>query len=179
MKTFINRPIPRLLRYELLLKGILDETPEGHEDRETIPQVLELIKALGKDTEPGVWSAKQKVEVWRYNSALVFKQGEAIDLDLLNESRSLIHTGKLYRQPDGGFEWSGWTELFVLLFDNYREFCCYFLFSLCARPDCCLVVMTKPKEREGSTKYQVYRRVRDTFSMTVIMLLTPCKAYSS
>lgn len=78
MKNFINRPIPRLLRYDLLLKGILDETPEGHEDRETIPQVLEAIKALGKDTEPGVVSAKQKVEVWRYNSNLVFKPGEAI-----------------------------------------------------------------------------------------------------
>ena len=78
MKAFINRPIPRLLRYELLLKSILDETPEGHEDRETIPQVLEVIKSLGKDTEPGVMSAKQKVEVWKYNSSLTFKPGEAI-----------------------------------------------------------------------------------------------------
>ncbi len=43
------------------------------------------------------------------------------DMDLLNENRSLIHTGKLLRQPDTGFEWNGWTELFVLLFDNYRE----------------------------------------------------------
>ncbi|KAF7790213.1 hypothetical protein EIP86_001165 [Pleurotus ostreatoroseus] len=137
MKAFINRPIPRLLRYELLLRGILDETPEGHEDRETIPQVIEVIKALGKDTEPGVVSAKQKVEVWRYNSNLVFKPGEGIDMDLLNENRSLIHTGKLLRQPDSGL--SSWTELFVLLFDNY-------------------LVMTKPKEREGVTKYQVYRR---------------------
>ena len=138
MKNFINRPIPRLLRYELLLKNILDETPEGHEDKDTIPQVLEVIKALGKETEPGVVSAKQKVEVWRYNSNLVFKQGEAIvsaavdsfgrcanvfqDMDLLNENRSLIHTGKLLRQPDTGFEWNSWTELFVLLFDNYREY---------------------------------------------------------
>lgn len=156
MKAFINRPIPRLLRYELLLKGILEETPEGHEDRETIPQVLELIKALGKDTEPGVVSAKQKVEVWRYNSNLVFKPGEAIDLDLLNENRSLIHTGKLFRQPDGGFEWSGWTELFVLLFDNYRAFSHP---SFHSDSYVRLVVMTKPKEREGGTKYQVYRRV--------------------
>ena len=42
-------------------------------------------------------------------------------MDLLNENRSLIHTGKLLRQPDTGFEWNGWTELFVLLFDNYCE----------------------------------------------------------
>ncbi|KAI0741870.1 Dbl domain-containing protein [Daedaleopsis nitida] len=139
MKNFINRPIPRLLRYELLLKNILDETPEGHEDRDYIPQVLDVIKALGKETEPGVVSAKQKVEVWRYNSNLVFKTGEYIDMDLLHENRSLIHTGKLLRQPDSGFEWNGWTELFVLLFDNY-------------------LVMTKPREKEGVTKYSVYRR---------------------
>lgn len=78
MKNFINRPIPRLLRYELLLKGILEETSTGHEDRNEIPQVLEVIKALGKDTEPGVMSAKQKVELWRYNSNIVFKPGEYI-----------------------------------------------------------------------------------------------------
>ena len=78
MKNFINRPIPRLLRYELLLKNILDETPEDHEDLETVPAVLEAIKALGKETEPGVVSAKQKVEVWRYHSNLVFKPGESI-----------------------------------------------------------------------------------------------------
>lgn len=78
MKSFINRPIPRLLRYELLLKNIYDETPAGHEDREAIPQVLEIIKSLGKDSEPGVESAKQKVQLWCYNSNIVFKPGEAV-----------------------------------------------------------------------------------------------------
>lgn len=78
MKAFVNRPIPRLLRYELLLKSVLEETPEGHEDIEAIPQVLELIKSLGKETEPGVKAAEQKVELWRYNANLIFKQGEAI-----------------------------------------------------------------------------------------------------
>jgi len=78
MKSFINRPIPRLLRYELLLKSILDETLPGHEDRDTIPHVVDVIKALGKESEPGVMSAKTKVELWRYNSNLVFKPGESI-----------------------------------------------------------------------------------------------------
>jgi len=36
------------------------------------------------------------------------------DMDLLNEHRSLIHTGKVLRQPDGVAD-----ELFVMLFDNY------------------------------------------------------------
>ena len=78
MKNFINRPIPRLLRYELLLKPILEETPAGHDDTSSIPEVIELIKSLGKESEPGVASAKQKVQLWRYNADLVFKPGETI-----------------------------------------------------------------------------------------------------
>ncbi|KAH9959705.1 hypothetical protein BGW80DRAFT_1366979, partial [Lactifluus volemus] len=62
--------------------------------------------------------------LWRYNSNLVFKPGEVVDMDLLAESRSLIYTGKLLHQPDMGFEWSGWS-----------------------------VVMTKLKEKDGITKY--------------------------
>jgi len=141
MKNFVNRPIPRLARYELLLKGIVEASTDGHEDHESIPQVIEVIKSLLKETQPGVASAEQKVELWRYNANLVFKPGEAVvstdctkafcethvtvsrvcsqDMDLLAENRSLIHAGKLLRQPDTGFEWSGWSELFVLLFDNY------------------------------------------------------------
>ncbi|KAH9959698.1 CNH domain-containing protein [Lactifluus volemus] len=111
MKNFVNRPVPRLARYELLLKGIMEASTEGHEDHESIPQVIEVIKSLLKETEPGVTSANQKVELWRYNSNLVFKPGEVVDMDLLAENRSLIYTGKLLRQPDTGFEWSGWSEL--------------------------------------------------------------------
>jgi hypothetical protein len=76
MNHFIYRPIPRLLRYELLLKGILDTSPLGHEDRSAIPQVIETLKLLGKDTEPGVASAEQKVCLWKYNDLILFKPGE-------------------------------------------------------------------------------------------------------
>ncbi|KAK2464009.1 hypothetical protein APHAL10511_003953 [Amanita phalloides] len=137
LKSFINRPIPRLLRYELLLRNILEETNPMHDDREDIPQVIEVIKALGKDTEPGVQSAKLKVEVWRYNSNLVFKPGEFTDMDLLNEQRSLVHSGKLLRHPEGSP--TTWMEVFVLLFDNY-------------------VVLTKAREKDRTTKYHVIKR---------------------
>jgi hypothetical protein len=78
MKSYVNRPIPRLLRYELLLKGILEEAPEDHSDRRDVPKVLELIKALGKESEPGVVVAKAQVELWRYGTNLAFKPGEHI-----------------------------------------------------------------------------------------------------
>jgi hypothetical protein len=78
VKAFVNRPIPRLLRYELLLKEILGSTPSYHDDRDAIPEVIELISALARETQPGVESAKQKVELWRYNANLIFKTGEAV-----------------------------------------------------------------------------------------------------
>lgn len=42
-------------------------------------------------------------------------------MDLLNEGRTLIHSGKLLREPETGFEWKGWIEVFAWLFDNYRR----------------------------------------------------------
>jgi len=83
-------------------------------------------------------------------------------MDLLAENRSLIHTGKLLRQPDTGFEWSGWSELFVLLFDNYCKLNGREVDGIAVRlADCDVipVVLTKPKERDGVTKYHVNRRV--------------------
>ncbi|KAN0125374.1 CNH domain containing protein [Lactarius tabidus] len=114
----------------------------GHKDRESIPQVIEVSKSLLRETQPSVASAEQKVELQQYNTNLVFKPGEAVDIDLLAKNRSLMHAAKLFRQTDTGFEWSGWRELFVLLFDNY----------------CKSMVMTKPKEEDGITKYNVHRR---------------------
>jgi hypothetical protein len=107
IKEFINRPVPRLLRYALLLEGILGETPPNHEDRRSIPQVLDVIKALGKETEPGVHSAEQKVELWRYNSNLVFKPGEyVVSICIMDKgmstSRSYVSAaghGSARRQP--------------------------------------------------------------------------------
>ena len=56
----------------------MEASPPNHEDRDTIPQVLEVIKDLGKRTEPGVQSAKDKVELWGYHANLVFKPGEMV-----------------------------------------------------------------------------------------------------
>lgn len=78
MKNFVHRPVARLARYELLLSTVLKETPANHEDRETIPQALEVLRALLKETNTGVKSANERVEIWHYNQNLVFKPGEAI-----------------------------------------------------------------------------------------------------
>ena len=76
------------------------------------------------------------------------------DMDLLNEQRSLIHTGKLLRQPEVGSD-----EYFVMLFDNYCK-------SLVVKFGVYLmvftVVLTLSKQKDGVTKYHVARRVCST-----------------
>ncbi|KAG6813809.1 hypothetical protein H0H93_013259 [Arthromyces matolae] len=73
------------------------------------------------EAEPGS-AAKQRDEVEHYHSRLVLIASESMDLDLLNPNRSVIHSGKLLRKSESVFEWSsGWSELFVLLFDNYQN----------------------------------------------------------
>jgi len=42
-------------------------------------------------------------------------------MDILNKNWSLVHAGKVLWQPDNDFEWNGWTELFICLFDNYHK----------------------------------------------------------
>jgi RHO1 GDP-GTP exchange protein 1/2 len=119
MKAFVLRPVPRINRYQLLLRTMLRATPPDHEDQDTIPRLLEAIRALERDTEPGVEDAKQKVQLWEYSSKLIFKPGEEVDLDLFNERRKLLCSGRLFIQANTSFVWSGWSELFCFLFDNY------------------------------------------------------------
>jgi len=78
MKDFLNCPIPRLLEYERNLREIYDWTRRDHPDRDEIPEVIDIIRALGRETEPGVNSSKQKVQIWQYDSCLVFNPGEVV-----------------------------------------------------------------------------------------------------
>ncbi|VDB87251.1 unnamed protein product [Peniophora sp. CBMAI 1063] len=75
--------------------------------------------------------------IWQ--SGLVWRSGEFVDLGLSDDARSLVHTGKLLSRPKRGFgQTHKWTELFVLLFDNY-------------------LVITEPREEYGLIKYHVTR----------------------
>jgi hypothetical protein len=88
-------------------------------------------------------------------------------MDLLDENRSLIHAGKLLRQPESG---RTWNEVYVLLFDNYRRCFPSYLFY---GGSWIAVVMTKPKEKEGITKYSVVRRPIPLDLLTLVNFTDP------
>ncbi|VDB84873.1 unnamed protein product [Peniophora sp. CBMAI 1063] len=82
----------------------------------------------------------QKDRVKAYAAALVWQPGEFVDLGLSDDARTLIHQGKLFSHSSIGLgRTHKWTELFVLLFDNY-------------------LVITEPREQDGITNYHVTRR---------------------
>ncbi|WRT64361.1 uncharacterized protein IL334_001293 [Kwoniella shivajii] len=144
---FINRPIPRLLRYNLLLADILKSLkavgPPDHPDIEQIPGVMEVITDLGKSTQKGVAVNESKVELWGFQHTLDgsrFGPRMVKDLDLANPMRELIHKGRVFRQPEGSIGGS-WTELIVLLFDHY-------------------LVLAKPERASRSSRKETHRQVR-------------------
>ena len=92
------------------------------------------------------------------------------DLDLLNENRSLIHTGKLFRQPEGGSASMKWNELFVLLFDNYCMFHCHEHPCVPLMNDT-VVMTTRVRGQDRMTKYHLHRRVSPTLRSLPIRLM--------
>ena len=76
-------------------------------------------------------------------------------MELLDENRSLIHAGKLWSALEGR---PHPVEFFALLFDNYcGAFTCgRYSQVMLTKP--LVVVLTKPWEENGVTKYQVFKR---------------------
>ncbi|THH20762.1 hypothetical protein EW146_g670 [Bondarzewia mesenterica] len=118
IKTFLSRPVTRLPRLKLLLERIQNVTDLEHPDAETLPLVLTILSDFIKSTEPGILAAESKVKFWGVCESLVYSRGEIIDMDLYDDSRTLIYSSPLARKSRSE-NWNGWSELLVVLFDNY------------------------------------------------------------
>lgn len=116
-KTLLSRPITRLPRLKLILERVQNLTFEGHPDLETIPIVLTVLQDFIKSSEPGIAAAEDKVKFGALHKSLVNLQGEITDLDLQDESRTLVHSGPLARQKSD--TWRSWSDVFGALLDNY------------------------------------------------------------
>ncbi|ORY90211.1 CNH domain-domain-containing protein [Leucosporidium creatinivorum] len=137
--TFHNRATFRGLRYDLLLAQIYKNAPEDDPDREYVKQAMEVIKQQALDANEGIAETKAKVALREYQRDLVYKSGDSLDLELLDDSRRFFMAGKVFRRPDGtGF--TEWSEAHLILLDHY------------------LVTTKPPRERDGRQKYAISRR---------------------
>ncbi|KAI0040258.1 hypothetical protein FA95DRAFT_1611936 [Auriscalpium vulgare] len=117
-KTFVFRPVTRLPRLKLIMERVEALTDVEHPDKETIPLVLAILGDLIRSTEPGIVSAEDKVKFWSICESLVYSRGEIIDMDLYDDSRTLMHSGTLSRKQRSD-SWHAWTDLMGALLDNY------------------------------------------------------------
>ncbi|KAF9648739.1 hypothetical protein BDM02DRAFT_3155589 [Thelephora ganbajun] len=136
--TFISRPVTRLPRLSLVLEAILKLTDSEHPDKESLPLLISILSDFVKSTQPGIAVAEAKVKFWNLCESLAYVKGEIVDMDLYNESRSLVYSGTLARRmrSDMGHTW---VDLHVALLDNY-------------------LLLTKEEQRNGVTKYRIMSR---------------------
>lgn len=118
--TFLSRPVTRLPRLLLLLTTTQKRTPPDHTDQETLTLLVGLLGDFIKSTQPGIEAAESKVKFWELCESLSYQKGEIIDLDLYDESRTLVHSGPLARRYTSRTEVTyTWVDLHVALLDNY------------------------------------------------------------
>jgi hypothetical protein len=70
MRDFINRPIPRLLRYDLLLKEVEKMTQKEGLPTDEIRGVMEELKVVAAQTDRAVEEAQVKIEMWSLKDSL-------------------------------------------------------------------------------------------------------------
>jgi hypothetical protein len=146
---YIYRPIPRLLRYPLLLKQILELQitvgPPDHPDISAIPEILDLIDKQAKVGQMGVAQNEVKVQLWQLQESIEpGKFGPRVlrDLDLKNDMRELVHRGTVYRQAEGTIGSGAWSELHLVLFNNYLV----------------ALKQSKAKTKDAPVRYTISRR---------------------
>ena len=139
--TFQTRPMIRLMRYPLLLEGLIKYTKRGaakiQADIEYIEQAMALIKEQCQESNRGIAVSQGQVSLRKYARNFVQRNGVSVDLGLLSENHTFLQAGKVLRRTEGaGFQ--DFAESHLVLFDNY-------------------LVTTKPI-KEGRHKYVVERR---------------------
>ncbi|KIM84853.1 hypothetical protein PILCRDRAFT_817654 [Piloderma croceum F 1598] len=117
--TFLSRPVTRLPRLSLVLEHINKLTDAEHPDSETLPLILTILSDFIKSTQPGIAAAEDKVKFWNLCESLVYQKGEIIDMNVYEESRTLVYSGSLTRRQRSETDWHGWNDYFVALLDNF------------------------------------------------------------
>lgn len=74
----MTKPTTRLARYPLLLEAVLKQTPDDNPDKQTLPQVIAIVREfLGKvNVETG--RTENRFNLLQLDQQLVFKPGEQV-----------------------------------------------------------------------------------------------------
>ncbi|CAL8394903.1 unnamed protein product [Arctogadus glacialis] len=116
LSSFLLKPMQRITRYPLLIKNILENTPEGHVDRGSLREALERAEELCSQVNEGVREKENSDRLeWIQSNVLCDGLIEHLVFNSLTNClgpRKLLHSGRLHKTRGG-------RELWVFLFNDF------------------------------------------------------------
>ncbi|XP_074847443.1 intersectin-2 isoform X2 [Carettochelys insculpta] len=116
LSSFLLKPMQRITRYPLLIKSILENTPENHPDHSNLKLALERAEELCSQVNEGV-REKENSDRLEWIQSHVQCEGLA-EQPVFNSitnclgPRKLLHSGKLYKTKSN-------KELYGFLFNDF------------------------------------------------------------
>ncbi|KAF1802846.1 hypothetical protein FB192DRAFT_1114470 [Mucor lusitanicus] len=137
LNGYLTKPTTRLGRYNLLLREILKRTPDDNPDKETIPQIMNIITTYLEQVNVEAGKCENFFNLQQIGERLEFKSpADYVDLKLEQPGRQLLMKGRMKRKGNSSSEAS---DLQVFLFDHY-------------------LVLAKIKYEDHLEKYKAFRR---------------------
>ncbi|XP_069034836.1 intersectin-1 isoform X5 [Lepisosteus oculatus] len=116
LSSFLLKPMQRVTRYPLIIKNILENTPENHPDHSHLKQAQEKAEELCSQVNEGV---REKENSDRLEWIQAHVQCEGLSEQLVFNSvtnclgpRKFLHSGKLYKAKSN-------KELYGFLFNDF------------------------------------------------------------
>ncbi|KAL0081610.1 CNH domain-containing protein [Phycomyces blakesleeanus] len=138
LRHFLMNPVTRLQRYPLLIDAIIKKTDEDHEDYAFLVHCRQVIAKYAKQADALTEGTKQKLEIRKINDCLIYKQGEQIDLALLDPQRKLLYRGDLKRR-NNGIEVTEKSDIHAFIFDH-------------------VLLLTKQRKTSVGEEFRVWKR---------------------
>ncbi|KAI3364371.1 hypothetical protein L3Q82_011172, partial [Scortum barcoo] len=126
LSSFLLKPMQRITRYPLLIKNILEHTPDGHADRGPLREALERAEELCSQVNEGV-REKENSDRLEWIQSHVQSEGpiEHLVFNSLTNClgpRKLLHSGRLYKTKSSRELWAFLFNDFLLLTHSAKPF---------------------------------------------------------
>ncbi|XP_063078267.1 intersectin-2a [Engraulis encrasicolus] len=126
LSSFLLKPMQRITRYPLLIKNILENTPEGHGDQSALRDALEKAEELCLQVNEGVREKENSDRLeWIQNHVQCDGIIEHLVFNSLTNClgpRKLLHSGRLHKSKSSKELWAFLFSDFLLLTSTSKPF---------------------------------------------------------
>uniref|UniRef100_A0A669EMH7 Intersectin 2a n=1 Tax=Oreochromis niloticus TaxID=8128 RepID=A0A669EMH7_ORENI len=126
LSSFLLKPMQRITRYPLLIKNILEHTPDGHADRGPLREALERAEELCSQVNEGVREKENSDRLeWIQSHMQCEGPIEHLVFNSLTNClgpRKLLHSGRLYKTKSSRELWAFLFNDFLLLTHSAKPF---------------------------------------------------------